>query len=137
MLQKLLSLFRRSAPRANRIADPDLVLRQMGNNPDQVAAFLRENNIKGVKFGCFYCPIATYLRSLLPKEVCKYPAAVCVSSSSYSITYYTSSDGPMVCQRGTLPLAASEFVFQFDHKNAYSDLEQPKKPLRPSWMLGD
>jgi hypothetical protein len=134
MFQKLLSFFRREVSEPDRLIDLDLTLRQLGNNPEQVASFLRENGIKGSKFGCFRCPIANYLRSLLPKEAREHFSSVCVSSASYSITYYTAAENLPISMQGKLPLPVSEFVFQFDHQNAYPHLEQlPRKKITSSW----
>lgn len=44
-------------------------LRGMGRNREQVAAYLAKRRAQGYRHNCFHCPIANYLRQVLPVDV--------------------------------------------------------------------
>lgn len=101
---------------------------RMGATPDNVADFLRGQQIQGRKLVACQCPVACWLRRITPNKP-GYETYACVSSSTFTVTYQTKNEC-VTAAHGSLPAAVAEFVRLFDYKNAYQNLEVPKTPIK-------
>jgi hypothetical protein len=90
-------------------------LKALGDDENKVANTLRSLGIKGERFGAHSCPIFNYLKRQGHTNV------IGVDEDGVIIMRYLVSGLPME-HRGSIPYAASSFIFWFDH-GSYSDLE--------------
>lgn len=84
-------------------------LRGMGRNREQVAAYLAKRRAQGYRHNCFHCPIANYLRQVLPEDV-KHQITVGLSYASVGDDFVD------------LTKAQMDFVAAFD-RGAFPKLE--------------